>query len=175
MKTDYSDSFQGADEERLWSYIDGYSSPEEKTIIEQLVETNADWRAKYHELLEVHQLMQSSELEEPSMRFTKNIMDDISNLYIAPATKTYINKNIIRGIAAFFILLIVGFFIYGFGQMDWSAKGQSGWSIDLSKIDINKFFTNTYLNIFMMINVILGLFFMDRYLASKRKKYQEKI
>jgi hypothetical protein len=175
MKTDYAGSFEGADEERLWNYIDGSSSAEEKTMIRQLLESNLEWRTKYHELLEVHQLMQSSELEEPSMRFTKNVMDDISRLHIAPATKTYINKNIIRGIAAFFILMIIGFLVYGFGQIDWSGSNQPGWSIDLSKINIDKFFNNTYLNIFMMVNLVLGLFLLDRYLASKKKRYQQKV
>ena len=90
-------------ETRLWDYIDGLSSNEEKTVIEQLLEDNREWKEKYHELLDVHQLMQSSELEHPSMRFSKNVMEEISRLHIAPAAKTYINKNIIRGIVIFFV------------------------------------------------------------------------
>ena len=30
-----------------------------KKVIEKLLESNMEWKAKYHELLEVHQLMQS--------------------------------------------------------------------------------------------------------------------
>lgn len=156
-------------EERLWDYIDGTSSAEEKTVIEKLLADNAEWQAQYHELLKVHQLMQSSELEEPSMRFTKNVMDKIARLDIVPAAKNYINKNIIRGLAIFFITMLVGFLIYGFGQMDWTAK-DSIIPIDLGKIDYSRFFNNTYATVFMMINVILGLFLLDRYLANKRKK-----
>src|SRR5689334_2915302 len=119
--------FGERDEQRLWDYIDGLSSPSEKTVIKQLLEANAEWKAKYHELMEVHQLMQSSELEEPSMRFTKNVMDEIARMQIAPATRSYINKNIIRGIGIFFISVIIGFLIYGFGQfhVDWSSEGNS--------------------------------------------------
>jgi len=160
-------------EERLWDYIDGRASAEEKTVIEQLLESNAEWKAKYHELLEVHQLMNSSELEEPSMRFTKNIMEEISKLHIAPATRNYINKNIIRGIAIFFIATIVGFIIYGFGQIDWTASSDTKLPVDLGKVDYSKFFNNNYVNAFMMVNIILGLFLLDRYLANKRKKYKE--
>lgn len=160
-------------EERLWEYIDGNSSAEEKAAVEKMLESNMEWRAKYQELLEVHQLMKSSELEEPSLRFTKNVMDEITRLHIAPAAKTYINKNIIRGIAIFFITMVAGFLIYGFGQVDWTASGDSKLPIDLDKIDYSKFFNNTYINIFMMINVILGLFLLDRYLANKRKKFRE--
>ena len=160
-------------EERLWDYIDGLSSPQEKTVIEKLLESDAEWRTKYHELLEVQQLLHSSELEEPSMRFTKNVMEEISKLHIAPATKTYINKNIIRGLAFFFITMIVGFLVYGFGQIDWTVQGDSAIPVDFSRVDYSKMFNNDWINAFMMVNVILGLFLLDRFLASKRKKYRE--
>ncbi len=54
-------------EDRLWEYIDGLSSNEEKSTIEKLLETNQQWKEKYHELLELHQLVQLSALEEPSI------------------------------------------------------------------------------------------------------------
>jgi magnesium-transporting ATPase (P-type) len=160
-------------DDRLWEYIDGLSSIDEKFKIEKLLESNQQWKDKYHELLELHQLVQSSVLEEPSMRFTKNVMEEIAKYHIAPATKSYINKKIIWGLASFFIVLIVGFLIYGFGQVDWSAQNDSKLPIDISKIDFSRFFNNTYVNIFMMINVVLGLMLLDRYLASKRKNIQK--
>jgi hypothetical protein len=163
-------------EERLWNYIDGSGSVEERSVIEELVAANSEWKEKYHELLELHQLVQSSSLEEPSMRFTKNVMEEIGKYHIAPATKTYINKKVIWGIGIFFVLLIVGFLIYGFGQIDWAAKGDSSSSwFDVSKLDFSKFFNNTYVNIFMMLNVVLGLMLLDRYLAAKRKDFQKEV
>jgi magnesium-transporting ATPase (P-type) len=160
-------------DDRLWEYIDGLSSGEEKSAIEKLLENNHQWKEKYHELLEVHQLVQSSALEEPSLRFTKNVMEEIAKYHIAPATKTYINKKIIGGIGIFFIMLILGFLIYGFGQVDWNSKPDVNLPVDLNKVDFNKFFSNTYVNIFMMINVVLGLVLLDRYLASKKKNTQK--
>ena len=102
----------------LWEYIDGMS--EEKPAIEKLIADNTAWRAKYQELLQLHELVHASELEEPSMRFTKNVMEEISRLHIAPAAKSYINKKVIWGIAAFFISMIVGFLIYAIAQVNWS-------------------------------------------------------
>ena len=165
--------FGPGDEERLWDYIDGIASVAETTTIAALIESNAEWRAKYGELLEVQQLLASSELEEPSMRFTKNVMEEITKLHIAPATKTYINKNIIRGLAIFFITLIVGFLAYGFGQIDWTVEGNSNLPVDLTKVDYSKMFSSDIVNAFMMINVILGLFLFDRYLANKRKQFRK--
>lgn len=158
-------------EARIWAYIDGLS--EEKNFIEQLIAENAEWRAKYHELLEFNQLLHATELEQPSMRFTKNVMEEISRMQIAPATKEYINKNIIRGIAAFFITVIVGFLVYGFSQIDWSAGNTTNpVGIDFAQVDYSRMLNNTFVNMFMMLNIILGLMLLDRYLSSKKKQWQ---
>ena len=68
-------------EERLWDFIDGRSAASEKSFIEKILETDIEWKAKYHELLEAHRLFQTTELEEPSMRFTKNVMEEIAKFH----------------------------------------------------------------------------------------------
>ncbi|OSZ79931.1 hypothetical protein CAP36_01305 [Chitinophagaceae bacterium IBVUCB2] len=165
-------------EERLWNFIDGTATAEEKTVIEQLLANNAEWKEKYHDLLAVNKLLEASELEAPSMRFSKNVMEEISKLHIAPAAKNYINKKIIWGIGFFFITLLIGFLIYGFGQMDWTSSDQGTISkninkVDLTKIDFSKFFNNSWVNAFMMINVVLGLVLLDNYLTNKRKEFRK--
>src|SRR5215218_8083027 len=151
-------------EQRLWEYIDGFSSADERTVVETLIRENKQWRDLYQELLQVHQSLTDIDLEQPSMRFTKSVMEEIAKHHIAPATKAYINKKVIWGIAAFFILSIVGFLIYGFGQIDWSASANASSSlgIDLSKVDYDKMFNNTVMNVIMMLNAVLGLMFLDR-------------
>ncbi|MEO5946676.1 MAG: hypothetical protein ABIP79_07640 [Chitinophagaceae bacterium] len=158
---------------RLWNFIDGSVTTDEKTVIQKLLETDASWKAKYNELLQVNDLLKSSELEAPSMRFSKNVMEQISKLQIAPATKSYINNKIIWGIGFFFIALMVGFLIYGFGQMEWTSGTESSISKNINKIGFSKFFNNTLVNVFMMINVILGLFLLDNYLNTKRKAFRK--
>lgn len=160
-------------EERLWNFIDGSVTVEEKTVIEQLLESDAVWKAKYHELLDINTMLQSSELEAPSLRFSKNVMEEISKLHIAPATKSYINNKIIWGIGFFFIALVAGFLIYGFGQMDWTSGTESSITKNINKIDFSKFFNNTLVNVFMMINIVLGLFLLDSYLSNKRKAFRK--
>jgi hypothetical protein len=172
MSEKYTNKPAGGIEERLWDFIDGNSSVGERSTIEQLLESNNEWKSKYQELLAVHQLMQSAELEAPSMRFSKNVMEEIARLQIAPATRTYINKKLIWGLGLFFILLFVGFVVYGFGQINWSDKSSSSTIAEnLGKIKINNFFNNTWVNVFMMINVVLGLFLLDNYLTNKKKKF----
>lgn len=159
-------------EERLWEYIDGLSSAEEKTIVGKLIEADAEWRSLYDELLATHRFVKDSELEEPSMRFTRNIMESIARLQIAPAAKTYINKRIIWGIAAFFITIIASFIIYSIVQVSGSADAGTGSGIKVQIPDMNfgRLFNNNVVNIFLGLNLVLGLFLLDRYLANQRRQ-----
>jgi hypothetical protein len=160
-------------EERLWNYIDGVAPKDEKTVIEKLLSTDAAWKAKYSELLELNQLLQASELEAPSMRFGKNVMEEIARLQIGPATKSYINNKIIVGLGIFFVTTIVGFLVYGFAQVDWS-EGKSNSVVEkIGNVDYSKFFNNAWVNAFMMVNVVLGLILLDMFLSNKRKQYRK--
>jgi len=159
----------------LWEYIDGFGDDAEKSATEKLIAENAEWKAKYHELLEVNQSLNLMELDAPSLRFTKNVMEEIARYQIAPATKTYINSKVVWGIGVFFITMIVGFLVYGFAQVDWSVAGETSnpLGVDLAKVDYTKMFNNTLMNGVMMLNVILGLFLFDRYLSNKNKRLKE--
>jgi hypothetical protein len=158
---------------RIWEYIDGLSKEEDRSAIEQLLVEHTQWREKYKELLSVHQMLNASELDQPSMRFTRNVMEEISRLQIAPATKSYINKKIIWGIAAFFITVIVGFLIYGLSQIDWTentnATGFAG--IDFTQVDYSQMFNNTFVNGFIMLNIVLGLVLLDRFLSQRKREW----
>jgi hypothetical protein len=162
-------------EVKLWDYIDGFSNEGEKSAIEKLIAENAEWKAKYRELVQVHQSLNLVELEEPSLRFTKNVMEEIARYQIAPATKTYIDSKIVWGIGIFFITMIVGFLVYGFAQIDWTVAGETKnpLGIDLTKVDYSQMFNNTLMNGIMMLNVILGLFLFYRYLSNRNKKLKE--
>lgn len=160
-------------EEQLWDYIDGRLGDAERTVIETLIANDEEWRARYGELLEVQQWLAASELEEPSMRFTKNVMDEIGRQHISPATSSYINHNVIRGLAIFFISMVLGFLVYGFGQIDFRASGDEKLPVDISQIDYGVFFNNNYVNGFMVLNMILGLWLLDQYLTNKKKSWQQ--
>lgn len=168
-------------EEQLWNYIDGTADAKDISYVEGMIATDSSWREKYNELMEVNRLLQTEmELEQPSMRFTKNVMEQINGLQPAKATKKYINKNIITGIAAFFLLTIAGFLIYGLASMNWStAPGSTSLLADLKKIslyqvNLSKETESTLLNAFMMVNVVLGLVLVDYYFRKKKSSSQKK-
>ena len=127
--------------------------------------------------MRIHELLQKEELEMPSLRFTKNVMEEIAQFHVAPATKNYINKNVIRGITAFFLTMIGGLFIYFIGQMHWvdnpTGSLLPAYNLDANKLNWSKLLNNTYVNIFIGINVILGLILIDKYMQGKKNASQD--
>jgi hypothetical protein len=164
-------------EEKLWDYIDGTVDKNEQDLIEQLLQSNLEWKAKYAELMEVHQLMQDNvDLEHPSLRFTQNVMEEISRLYITPATRNYINKNVIWGIGIFFLTTIIGLIAYTLGQIDWSAPSGSGNipEFNLNNVNWGTMFNSTYVNVFIMVNILLALMLLDMYLTKKKNEKMQR-
>ncbi len=163
-------------DEQLWKYIDGFAAAEERTAIEELIRHNLDWKQRYDELLNLQQMLQQyTETEEPSMRFTQNVMDQVAMIKVAKATGAYINKKIIRGLALFFIITIASVMIFNLGHINWSSTGTATGSLDtgLDKVEPGKYLNSTVINIVIMLNVILGLALFDRYLTNKKKKATE--
>ena len=162
-------------EQQLWDYIDGLCDTDKKSNIEELIHNHAEWRLKDHELREAHVLMQSTELETPSLRFTKNVMDEIARYQVAPATRSYINNKIIWGIGGFFILIILGFLVYGLSQLKLNNSNApeilTNYNDTVSKLDWSKFLNSTYTHIFMMVNIVLGLMMLDIYLNRKKEQH----
>lgn len=176
MKTGSGNTFLSEEDEfRLWGFIDGTLNDRERTAVENLIAENALWKSRYQELLSLHQSLNLVELEQPSMRFTRNVMDEIARLQISPATKKYINNRVVWGIGVFFIAMLIGILGFGIAQIDWSVANDSSSTlgIDFNKVDFSRIFNNTIMNVFMMLNVVLGLFLFDRYLSNKRRKLLE--
>jgi len=171
--TGSSDGGNSRMEERLWDYIDGLCQANEKELIGKLLKEDQVWKAKYQELIKVQDWMKMAETEQPSLRFTKNVMEEIARTQISPAAHQYINNRIIWGIGFFFIAMLAGILIYGFGQMLSSPGEATTVSKNIGKIDFSKFFNNNLINVLMMINVVIGLFLLDNYLSNKRKQFRK--
>jgi hypothetical protein len=160
-------------EERLWDFIDGMSDPDEQSLVRRLLAEDNAWQRRYQELMAIDEAMQHHELDAPSLRFTKNVMEQIALFHVAPATKTYINKNVIRGITAFFLIMIIGLLIYFFGQFHWTSTSTDNlvpqYSIGANNLNWGKALNNGYVNVFILINVILGFILLDKWLQNRKK------
>lgn len=163
-------------QEQIWNYIDGSTTAAEKAYAEKMISTNEEWKTAYREQLELHQLLaKETELEQPSMRFSKNVMDAVSGMMPKPATKTYINKYIIRSIAAFFILTISVILVYALAKVNWTTgTGTANLlpfdfnQMRLPQLNISKYVNTTVINVVFMVALVLGLMFFDGILRRKK-------
>jgi hypothetical protein len=155
-------------DQRLWDYIDGMCSLAEKTAVEALLREQADWQARYRELLELQNWLKTAETETPSLRFTKNVMEQIAAQPVTRAAGSYINRRVIYGIAFFFFTVIMAFLIYGFSQVNWSGSADSNpLAQKITELDWGRFFNSQVVNIFLGINIILCLYLLDAWLRQR--------
>jgi len=152
-------------EQQLWDYIDGNLDANQAKIIQEKIDNDADINLQYEELLSLNLAFQELDLEEPSMSFTRNVMDSVK-LEPAPiALKTKVNTNIIYGIGGFFvasILALVGYVLYH-SKLQFSNFNSR---INLN-IDWNTLISPMAIYGFLFIDLVIGLVFLDYLLRKK--------
>jgi len=79
---------------------------------------------------------------------------------------------VILGFTAFFLVMIGGLFIYFIGQIHWSSNSTGSlipaYSLNANKVNWSILLNSAYVNIFIGINVILGLILIDKYMQRKK-------
>src|SRR5262245_17582090 len=121
-------------EEQLWEFIDGTCGEAEKLSTEQLLQSDPAVKQFYEKLLSVDHHLRSMELEEPSMRFTQNVMDSIALQPAPHALQTHVDKRVIAGIGAFFMITLGALLFYIISSMNWSAAPQLSFSLPSVKL-----------------------------------------
>ncbi len=147
---------------QLWEYIDNVCDNATRERIAQLIVTDKAWKDKYAELMAFHSELQQIEPEHTSMRFTKNVMEQIAISHVAQPTKSYINKWVVRGIAAVFVLLICFVLVYSLQDLQWSNEPTT------KKVDYTSFFNNNFVVYVVLANILVGMVFVDTLLRKKR-------
>lgn len=153
-------------EEQLWSYIDQSCTTAEKSEIEAKLAIDSSYHQLYLELLKVHESLEQLDLEEPSMSFARNVMEQV-NLELKPvALKTKVDNRIVYSIATFFVLSLIGIFSY--------AIANSDLKIDFSMhklnipLKVDQLITPTSLIAFLFVDVVLALLYIDSYLRKRK-------
>lgn len=155
-------------EEKLWNYIDGSCTAEEKQAIAILIAKDEVYMRKYHELLKLNEEFTSMELDEPSMAFTYNVMETIRTQHAQQPLKAAINKRIILGIAIFFIVTIAALVMFALSSVNWhTADNSIKVPEQLSVNHVTSFFTGPVIKGFLFFDVVIGLFLLDTYLRRK--------
>ena len=154
-------------EEKLWNYIDGTCTAEEREAISILIERDEVYRQKYEELLLLNVEFTNMEMDEPSMAFTYNVMETIRAENAMKPLKATVDQRIIKGIGLFFILTISALLIFMLSQIKWTSGGSLLPAVDFKMPNIKEYFNSTAVYAFVFVDLILGLFLLDNYLRKK--------
>jgi hypothetical protein len=153
-------------EEKLWSYIDGTCTADERAAIDLLLVENDAYQQTYLELLALNREIAGMELEEPSMAFTYKVMENIRTEHARQPLKTRINNNIIKVIGGFFIVTITAMLVMVLTSINWSAAGQV--SVPTVKMpDFAGIADSGLFKGFMFFDVVLLLFVVDGFLRKR--------
>ncbi|MDB5252840.1 MAG: hypothetical protein JWP27_2009 [Flaviaesturariibacter sp.] len=160
-------------EKQLWDYLDGASPDTEAARIEALIAADPEWGAAYAEMAALHALLLAAEPEEPSLRFTKNVMEEVARNAVAPAVRQYINRRVVWGIGGFFLALLAGLIVYAIAGAASSDAPASPIASNLESIDYTRVTGPGFLTAFLVVNVVLGLMFLDRLLSRERARIKD--
>ena len=153
--------------EEIWDYIDGNISVEDKNLIAGKIANDPAYQEAYTEMMEIHQMMGTIALEEPSMSFTRNVMEQVK-LEITPvALKTKTDKRIIYSLAAFFLLSILSVTAYAFSTSTMTFPDMSFPTLNV-QLNVSVFTKPLFLQLFLFVDVLLGLVYLDKFLRNKR-------
>jgi len=158
-------------EEKLWNYIDGTCSPEEQQAISILIGTDAVYKQKYNELLQLNADFGKMELDEPSMAFTYNVMEAIRTENALKPLKSAVDKRIIWGIGGFFVLTITALLVFVLASLNWHQTGHVS-TFELPKVDfampnVGDLFNGNIMRGFILFDLVLALFVLDTFLRKK--------
>jgi anti-sigma factor RsiW len=154
-------------EEQIWDYIDDQLTEKERAEIAGKIAKNADYASVYAEMMELHQLMAATELDEPSMSFTRNVMEKVQLETTPVSLKTKVDTRIIYGLAAVFLLAIVSVFSYALANSSFTLS-----TFNLPTLNINMNLQQVVnplsLQIFFFVDIMLVLLYLDRFFRSKK-------
>jgi len=153
-------------EEKLWEYIDGACSTEEREAIDLLIAQDETYRQKYLELLALNREIAAMEMDEPSMAFTYNVLETIRADYAKKPLKAAIDSRIIKGIAGFFVFTIAALLIFMLVNINWSA-GNTVVAPAFKLPDLKLFLSGGVVKGVLFFDVVLLLFLFDGFLRKR--------
>lgn len=155
-------------EQQLWDYIDGILDDATKKTVEEKIASDPEIKAQYEGLLKLNSVLGTLDLDEPSMSFTRNVMESIALEPAPVALKTKVNTRIIYAIGSFFVFSLLSILGYIFYQ---AKAGFAGFNLpEKLNINLDSYITPTTLYVFLFVDLVIGLIFLDQFLRRKVHK-----
>lgn len=154
-------------EQRIWDYLDGNCNAREAAIIAQLIESDPVFKSAYNDIKAIDLDLAHLELDEPSMSFNRNVMENIRVLPTPGSVKDLIDKRIIYSITGFFLITI--FVLLGILLASTNWGDIQGLTIPESfKVhNLQQYLNSTVIKGFLFFDLVLILFFVDNFFRKR--------
>jgi hypothetical protein len=152
-------------EQQLWDYIDGNLNDASKKAIEEKIESNAEIKSHYEDLLKLNLVFDGLDLDAPSMSFNRNVMESIALAPAPVAMKTKVDKKIIYSIGGFFVVSLLALLGYVFYNVNLEMP-QFDLKVNFD-FNLEKYITSTTIYAFLFADLVIGLIFLDQFLRKK--------
>ncbi|MCB0630509.1 MAG: hypothetical protein R2824_13015 [Saprospiraceae bacterium] len=165
-------------ENRIWAYLDGSCTAEERLQVEQLLESDPSFREEFRKSEILHRELRQMEVEIPSMRFIQNVMDKLPPVQQL-ATVPLVSPKWLKGFGLTFMSLILVF--WGSSALMMSDNGELSqdttemvslleWMAQLTAKGIS----GPYLLAGIIFISIICLFFLDKWLQARFGRLQHR-
>ena len=152
-------------EQQLWDYIDGNLDEPSKKAIEEKIASDAAIKSQYDDLLKFNLSFEGIDLDEPSMSFTRNVMESVALVPAPVAMKTKVDKKIIYSIGSFFVFSLLALFGYVLYNSNLSMP-QFDMNVNFD-FNLDQYITPTTVYSFLFADLVIGLIFLDQFLRKK--------
>ena len=155
-------------EQRIWDYLDETCTEQEHQQIAKLIDSDPTYKAFYEEAQLMNADFMLMDTDEPSMSFTRNVMEKVKAEPIPGSLKSVIDKRIIYGIAGFFIISLVAVLAYALLNVNWSTESQTAIpKLQIPTVNYSAYLSGGVIKSFVFFDIVIGLFFLDSFLQKK--------
>lgn len=158
----------------VWQFHHQLLSPTEQEDVAIKIANSTQWANILDKIKQEELQFQTMEEEQPSMRFTKNIMDAIQPLEIKKPIHNYVNRKMIRLAAVYFLFVIaitLILFTVQIVQRDSSKSFQLNFSLinPIQLHSMTKFISPQLIYCFYGINLVTAMILIQNYLIHRIK------
>ena len=158
-------------EQKVWDYLDGLGNTEERIEMERLIQSDPDYQAAHESLSEINNSLVNMDTEQPSLAFTRNVMDQLKGEPVPGSVKSLVDKRIISGLFFFFLTSIVILLAILLIQIEWGQSSQiNNYSFQLPVVNFSSFINDWTIKGFYFVDAVIILYFFDHFLRRKNKQ-----
>ena len=155
------------DEILIWKYLDGLCDPAEKEEVEKRLLNDEKFKLALEQRSTLHKGLEGMEPEQPSMRFTLNVMENLPEMYNKLSVIPPLIQPVWRGIIVVTLALL---FLTLPNLVVPSEEGTAGGVESLIQADQVNGLIQSIPFTYFVIAASLGLGFITLYFLDKRLK-----